>query len=320
MNIGDKVRLIHSKGEGIIRRILKNDQVEVELEDGFSNPFLKKELALVSRVEEKYFAPTANQNEENTPISNQIKAKVGIYLSFVPTNSNRYLLYLINNTDYHLPFCLTILKDGITEGIGAGYILSKTSLSFKEFDNQNFENWGSFIFDCFYYRANRLAEIKPFSKKIRMRAKSFAESLADSPIINKKGHILQLDLEEIATINTEEIRNKMFSSNEEKTISTINIVKKPSTVIDLHIEELEKNSLDFNHKKPILEIQISAFESSLESAIAHGMDEITFIHGIGNGILRDEIHRRLGRHKNVAYFKDAQKDKFGYGATLAKIK
>jgi dsDNA-specific endonuclease/ATPase MutS2 len=36
--------------------------------------------------------------------------------------------------------------------------------------------------------------------------------------------------------------------------------------------------------------------------------------------LREEIHRKLGRHKNVAYFKDAQKDKFGYGATLAKIK
>jgi Smr domain/Domain of unknown function (DUF2027) len=302
MNIGDKVRLIHSKGEGIITKILRNDQVEVELEDGFSNPFLRKELALVSRVEEKYFTPTANQSDEALPTTNQIKAKTGIYLSFVPINGNRYLLYLINNTDYHLPFCLTVLKDGSTEGVGAGYLTSKNSINLKEFDNQNFENWGTFIFDCFYYRA-----------------KSFADSKTDSPIINQKGYLLQLDLEELAPINADEIKNKMFGVNDSAK-SSIDIAKKPSAVIDLHIEELEKNSLDFNHKKPILEIQLAEFERSLESAIAHGMDEITFIHGIGNGVLRDEIHRKLGRHKNVAYFKDAQKDKFGYGATLAKIK
>jgi Smr domain/Domain of unknown function (DUF2027) len=319
MNIGDKVRLIHSKGEGIITKILRNDQVEVELEDGFSNPFLRKELALVSRAEEKYFTPTANQSDEALPTTNQIKAKIGIYLSFVPINGNRYSLYLINNTDYHLPFCLTVLKDGSTEGVGAGYLTSKNSINLKEFDNQNFENWGTFIFDCFYYRENRLAEIKPFSKKVRLRAKSFADSKTDSPIINQKGHLLQLDLEELTPINADEIKNKMFGVNDSSK-SSIDIAKKPSAVIDLHIEELEKNSLDFNHKKPILEIQLAEFERSLESAIAHGMDEITFIHGIGNGVLRDEIHRKLGRHKNVSYFKDAQKDKFGYGATLAKIK
>jgi dsDNA-specific endonuclease/ATPase MutS2 len=50
------------------------------------------------------------------------------------------------------------------------------------------------------------------------------------------------------------------------------------------------------------------------------MDEIIFIHGVGNGTLRNELHKRLSGHKNVKYYEDAQKEKFGYGATKVKIK
>jgi dsDNA-specific endonuclease/ATPase MutS2 len=50
------------------------------------------------------------------------------------------------------------------------------------------------------------------------------------------------------------------------------------------------------------------------------MDEITFIHGAGSGALKNELHRQLGKNQHVQYFKDALKEKFGYGATLVKIK
>jgi dsDNA-specific endonuclease/ATPase MutS2 len=50
------------------------------------------------------------------------------------------------------------------------------------------------------------------------------------------------------------------------------------------------------------------------------MDEIIFIHGVGNGVLRNAIHKRLSGNKNVQYFEDAQKEKFGYGATKVRIK
>jgi dsDNA-specific endonuclease/ATPase MutS2 len=50
------------------------------------------------------------------------------------------------------------------------------------------------------------------------------------------------------------------------------------------------------------------------------MDEIVFIHGVGNGVLKQEIQKKLAGNKNVAWFQDAQKEKFGYGATRIKIK
>ena len=70
----------------------------------------------------------------------------------------------------------------------------------------------------------------------------------------------------------------------------------------------------------MLRLQLDTFEKHLDLAVAHGRSEITFIHGIGNGILKSELHKRLGRNKQVASFSDAKKEKFGYGATLVSLK
>ena len=70
----------------------------------------------------------------------------------------------------------------------------------------------------------------------------------------------------------------------------------------------------------ILNLQITTFETVLENAIATGMEEITFIHGAGNGVLKNSIHKLLSVNKNIKYFKDARKEKFGYGATQVRIR
>ncbi|MNL66738.1 recombination and DNA strand exchange inhibitor protein [compost metagenome] len=90
-------------------------------------------------------------------------------------------------------------------------------------------------------------------------------------------------------------------------------------MVDLHIEKLVSNHKSLS-SDAILKKQLDIFESNLESAIANGMDEITFIHGAGSGALKNELHRRLGKNQHVQFFKDALKEKFGYGATLVKIK
>jgi dsDNA-specific endonuclease/ATPase MutS2 len=58
----------------------------------------------------------------------------------------------------------------------------------------------------------------------------------------------------------------------------------------------------------------------LANALATDMEEITFIHGVGNGTLKNAIHKALARNKNIKFFQDAQKDKFGYGATFVRLK
>ncbi|GAC1597645.1 MAG: hypothetical protein NVS3B25_22860 [Hymenobacter sp.] len=70
----------------------------------------------------------------------------------------------------------------------------------------------------------------------------------------------------------------------------------------------------------MLKIQLDAFEDALSRALATNMHEIVFIHGMGNGVLRKELHRQLSRNKDIKFFEDAHKEKFGFGATLVRLK
>jgi len=114
------------------------------------------------------------------------------------------------------------------------------------------------------------------------------------------------------------LKEKMFEQNTPPPVVKTQL-ERPAAVVDLHIEKLTKDFLAMNNAQ-MLETQLKTFEQQLEKAIANGMDEMTFIHGVGNGVLRTELHRRMSRHPNVKYFEDAQKEKFGYGATKVKIK
>ena len=51
MNIGDKVRLVHGREEGIIYAFLPGNVVEIEIEDGFRIPVLRNEIVTISPME-----------------------------------------------------------------------------------------------------------------------------------------------------------------------------------------------------------------------------------------------------------------------------
>ena len=94
----------------------------------------------------------------------------------------------------------------------------------------------------------------------------------------------------------------------------------PPHEVDLHFEALRPNAPTDLSNTAIMREQLDAFEDALSRAIATGMHEIVFIHGTGNGTLRKEIHRQLSRNKDIKFFEDAQKEKFGFGATLVRLK
>lgn len=328
MNIGDKVRLIHSKEEGIITKFLKNDVIEVEIEAGFKLPVLRRELAVVSKSEEKAFKSVNSVIEPTIEKrKSDVKADKGIFLAFLPINEKSVSLHIINNTDWDLPFSLTTGADKTHRGIMGGFLKARsvqssvTDLALKDFDE-----WGSFTFQAFYHTIGFFNERPTFVKRLRLRANTFFNQKKIAPLLQKEAYLFQLDAEESTDhisgdisliLNIDELKAKMT----ERKIGEVSpkVFEKPNSTVDLHIEELTQNSLTMSNAQ-MLDLQLRTFENKFESAIASGMDEIVFIHGVGNGVLKQEIQRKLAGHKNVAWFQDAQKEKFGYGATRIKIK
>ena len=321
MNIGDKVRLIHSKEEGIVVRFLKNDVVEVEIEAGFKLPVLRRELAIVSKTEDKIFRPQTGI-KETIPVQKklgELKADKGIFMAFLPINDKLVSLHIINNSDWDLPFSLTSGADKTHRGLLGGMLAARSFQKYTvDLDLKDFDDWGNLTFQAFYFNFDYFTERSMFIKKMRLRANTFFNQKKIAPILSKECYLFQLDAEDIPmVINPVELKEKMFQSKTEE-ISP-KTYEKPASIIDLHIEKLTTSALMMGNAQ-MLQLQLSTFETKFENAIATGMDEIVFIHGVGNGVLKQEIHRKLAGHKNVAWFEDAQKEKFGYGATRIKIK
>jgi DNA-nicking Smr family endonuclease len=328
MNIGDKVRLLHSKEQGVITKFLSNNRVEVEIEDGFQIPLKINEIALVSHEETQRFG----KEEKDIILSKTMPAQShkGIFAGFLPLNQERYALYLINNTDLDLPFVANEENDGQTQGIACNILKARQNIKIKELNFSEMNQWGIFSFQFLYFSYQKMNIKNPFVHKIRFRSNTFLNHKGTLPILQKEGFVFQLDkdlVEEseqnnenlISKIDAQKIKEEMLKPKTTDFVPLSRIIKRPSKEVDLHIEILTDKYNQMNSAE-MLAIQLEVFEKNLENAIATAMHEIIFIHGVGNGTLRQEIHKRLSKNKNIKFYQDAKKEKFGYGATLVAFK
>ncbi len=88
----------------------------------------------------------------------------------------------------------------------------------------------------------------------------------------------------------------------------------PRYEVDLHIETLLEDWEGLTNFE-ILTIQLREFEKWLHVSIAHRQLSMVFIHGVGKGKLRDEIHRILKNTPEVRNFVNQYDLRYGYGAT-----
>ncbi|GAB4198353.1 MAG: DUF2027 domain-containing protein [Thermoflexibacter sp.] len=325
MHVGDRVRLLHHREEGIITNFLPNNMIEVEIEDGFRIPVLKNEVTLIATEETIVFRDTKSKLNDRNAAHEKIIGEVGFFLVFIPINDKQLTVNLVNNTEIDILFTIGEIKDNNYSGLAAGHLRKKTWQKVDEANLDRFEKWSPLLIQALIFRAGFGSIKEPLIRKIVFNAGTFFKSKMTSPLLNKEGYVFQID-QKIVSIEPDKIKESMLSANEPALPTKPKVMEKivlPPKVrkkeIDLHIEKLTDKSDKMNASE-MLNLQLDVFEKALDSAIFENVEEVIFIHGVGNGTLRTEIQRRLSKHKNVAYFQDAQKEKFGYGATLAKLK
>jgi hypothetical protein len=312
MKTGDKVRFLRSTESGVIRRIIDNKTVEVEIEEDFLIPMLKTELVVISRQETKEF----EKEESLTNDSGNLKTE-GLYLAFTSFNDKILSLNIINNSSMEILTTVSFQHENNCECIFGGNIGRNTFQKISEMVLADFDKWPTITVQALYFRHGKVPLKQPLNKNIKFKANTFFKSKQLLPLINKEGYLFQTDNEGLE-FNPSEIIERMYEQKGKQPAFSESL-DRPAKEIDLHIKKLSKDFKNLNNSE-MLQLQLKAFEYNLESAIATGMEEIIFIHGVGNGVLKNQIHKLLSNNKNIRFFKDAQKEKFGYGATLVRLK
>ncbi|MVN78732.1 DUF2027 domain-containing protein [Hymenobacter sp. HMF4947] len=281
-------------------------------------------------------------------------AAKGLYLALVHQAPELLALHLLNNTEVEVVFTYGEERQGKYRALAADKLKAKAaSAALAHLHLKDFEQWPAVVFQLLNFKLNGDAAYDLLTKRQSFKATTFYTSRRPAPVIGKEAYLFQLDEKPAPALNPEKLAAAEAAIEAAATPPPVldskqaNVLQqalggdKPLTVpaaiaptppkpaealvappheFDLHIEALRPEGAEGLSNTAMLRQQLDAFEDALSRALATNMHEIIFIHGAGNGTLRKEIHRQLSRNKDIKFFEDAQKEKFGYGATLVRLK
>lgn len=94
-----------------------------------------------------------------------------------------------------------------------------------------------------------------------------------------------------------------------------NIFSELKVEVDLHVEKLIDSKKGMSNFE-ILSLQLATFEKYYDLAVANYQPSLIVIHGVGEGVLKNEIHQRLQHRKEVKNINDGYHPRYGNGATI----
>ena len=284
----------------------------------------------------------------------QPAAAKGLFLALVHQSPELLGVTLINNTEADVLFTYGEETSARPyRALAADKLGPKAStkpLSFLHL--KDFDAWPAAVFQLLPTRPNGDAAYELLTKRQAFKASTFYGSQRPAPVIGKDAYLFQLDEKAAAAIapatldleapaappaapappagvDAAALKAQLSGDAPAKPAAVVAAaaparpaapIVAPPHEVDLHLEALRPDTAEELSNTAILRLQLDAFEDTLSRALATNMHEIVFIHGMGNGVLRKEIHRQLSRNKDIKFFEDARKEKFGFGATLVRLK
>jgi hypothetical protein len=323
MNIGDRVRLLHGKEEGIITRFLDNNQVEVAIDNEFTIPVIRREVVVISAEEDKFFGANAQSYSPVLPRTPeperpQAPANLGLFVGLTHQSPELLAVTIINNSEYDLLFTYGEEQQEIYKGVINDRIGPKAFKIVSHLHLKDFEKWPSLVLQYLQHRPQIKALLEPGLKRFNFKASSFYKSKKIAPLLNKEAYLFPIETKP-ALVDLQKLQEKLTDPDIPVPAEAYTL-QPPSHEVDLHIEKLTKENTAHMSNSEMLRLQMQTFQDNLDRALATNMHEIIFIHGTGNGVLRNEIQKQLSRNKLIKYYEDARKEKFGYGATLVRLK
>jgi len=91
----------------------------------------------------------------------------------------------------------------------------------------------------------------------------------------------------------------------------------PPMEVDLHIDKLVKSYKHMTNYD-ILTLQIDTAARQLNFAISKRIPKMVFIHGVGQGVLKEELYYLLNKYDGIKFY-SADYQKYGAGATEVYI-
>lgn len=311
MRVGDRVRLLRGTEEGIIVNIKGDKIVEIEIEDGFVIPAIKSEVVVISRKEAEIFPDASPATNEGPPKRPDIRISKGLYIGLAQKEDNQYQAYFLNQLNELVLFTVSQNEKKLISGKAYGVCNSFESTEIGPLTSSIFNSSKKLRVQALIYEDQTRLKKNPISIELDLDQEMLTEKVFIEAI-DQEVFLLKIEEKPMPKINPEELREKLFESSDTTHLNKKDKSYAKELTIDLHIDELSVNLKE----NDILEYQLNEFEKAYDHALLQNLEKLKVIHGVGAGILRGKIHKSLSAKKEVRYFEDGDKEKFGFGSTI----
>jgi hypothetical protein len=236
----------------------------------------------------------------------------------------KILLYLVNDCNYTLIYHFATKMAGQYTTVDAGMLEPNTKVELESILPKGMGELPEYCFQLLYFRKSAVQLEEPVQKEIRIspvkffKASSFVKNnyfTSPALLIKLADHPLKAELDRL----TDKDLQQISISKEPKKPVTTALPKTDLVEVDLHINQLLDDTSGLSNAD-MLKLQLDTFRKAMENAIATGTKKIVFIHGVGDGVLKNELRRELARKYSKYPFQDASFREYGFGATMAVLK
>lgn len=330
--VGDEILVLHSNEEGRIIEIISDKMVMIEVRgvkfpaymDQIDFPYFKR------FTEKKLFPPAPkkifiDQIPKEKVQKNDSKEDEGVWLNILPIFSlddfndevvERLKVFISNKTRVGYNFDYQQLFTGAADFALASSVPPFTDFYVHDIPFAAVNDSLSFCIDFSLIEPHKKkadhfetnVKIKP--KQLFQRIETLKEE--SKPVINYPLFEVYPDKEEDNHIALDILRNAGYKVYDVSKIKEH--IPKARSVVDLHIEKIIDSHSHLNNAE-IIQIQLNEFEKWIELAQLNYLPSMIFIHGVGKGKLKAEIHELLKVKKGIKNFVNQYADLYGYGAT-----
>lgn len=324
-SVGDKMLIRKTGEEGYIVSILDTKMAEVSVGgtvfpvyiDDIDHPYLR--WFTQKNKEQQKSKVLREQVPVEKPVLKTSKVASGIHLTFMPVfhlvemeeQVERLKIFIVNHTHYTVEFRYDVRTGQETLFSYLGTLQPFTDIYLHYVDWDTMQDIPRFEWSVKETLSSQYAVHKDV---IKIRSAKLFEQVSAAQKNNNPTFQYTL-LQEFAPKQKEQPAFSFETIIPKTKLPVRSIGDIPKYEIDLHIEHLVDRLKGLSNAD-IIAIQLAELDKYLRIAINNKQDKMVIIHGVGKGVLRNEVLRVLKENAHVAQTESGWQAGYGFGATI----
>lgn len=259
--------------------------------------------------------------------------RLSAYLAFVPVDikevtHTRFEAYFVNDSNYYLHYNWLVAEGNAWHLRAGGEVEPNTKLYLEEFELDQVGQLGHVAVQMLAYKREKPFLLKPaIDVQFRIDATKFYKlhTFQENDFFERPALLFTLvendEVARLLVVDSKRMKEQMYNKQEPVVRNERKAQRKKddgTLVVDLHADELLETTTGMN-AADILHYQIDYFKKVMDAHKKQKGQKVVFIHGKGEGVLRQALLHELRYRYKTCRWQDASFQEYGYGATLVTI-